>query len=232
MMIGQLIFEGGQMTAYNFRHILTFLDDLDQNNAKVWFDSHRPAYEAARGTFGAFIDALIDQLRESDHLQDLSAKECILRINRDIRFTKDKSPYNTSLSAMIAPGGRKSGWDGYYISIGPRDRTLVAGGLYMPSSEQLNAFRQSVDRGASEFNEITHSEAFIEQFGEVEGERLKTAPQGYPRDHPEISLLQLKQVTAVRRFSDNGVLAEDFPDQALKACRAMKPFLDYINGIQ
>jgi len=219
------------MTAFNFRHMLTFLDDLDQNNFKAWFDSHRPAYEEARDTFAAFINALIDELREADHLQGLSAKECILRINRDVRFTKDKSPYNINLSAMITPGGRKSGWQGYYISLGARNRSLVAGGLYMPSPEQLNAFRRAVDQDANDFKEITRAAAFIEQFGTIEGERLKTAPQGYPRDHPEIELLQLKQVTAMRHFADQAVLAPDFPEQALKACRAMRPFLDYINGL-
>ena len=220
------------MTAFNFRHVLTFLGDLDHNNYKAWFDSHRPAYEETRVTFTAFIDALIDELRESDHLQDLSARECILRINRDIRFTKDKSPYNTNLSAMITPGGRKSGWQGYYISIGPRDRSLVAGGFYLPTPEQLYAFRRAVDRGANELKEITCAKAFIEQFGGIEGEKLKTAPQGYSRDHPEIELLKLKQVTAIRHFSDDAVLALDFPEQALMACRAMKPFLDYINQLQ
>jgi len=220
------------MIANNFNQVLTFLDDLDHNNFKAWFDSHRPAYEEVRDTYSAFINDLINELRESDHLQDLSAKECILRINRDIRFTRDKSPYNTSFSAMIAPGGRKSGWQGYYISIGPRDRSMAAGGLYMPTSEQLNTFRRVVDQGASEFKEITGAQAFIEQFGQIEGERLKTAPQGYPRDHSEIGLLQLKQVTAVHRFPDRAVLAPDFVEAVLNACRAMKPFLDFMNGLQ
>jgi uncharacterized protein (TIGR02453 family) len=220
------------MTTFDFRSTLSFLDDLSQNNYKAWFDSHRPDYEIARDTFLSFLDHLIDELRESERLQGLSARECVMRINRDIRFTKDKSPYNTSLSAMVAHGGRKSGWQGYYISIGPRDRSLIAGGLYLPTPEQLSGFRRAVDQGAAELKQIIQAPAFVEQFGGIEGERLKTAPSGYAREHPEIDLLRLKQVTAVRRYSDNAVLAPDFPGQALKACRAMKQFLDYINSLQ
>jgi len=219
------------MTTFNFRPALTFLDDLDQNNNKAWFGSHRSTYVDVRDTFMAFIDSLIDELRMSDRLENLSARECVMRINRDIRFTKDKSPYNSNLSATVAPGGRKSGWQGYYISIGPRHRSLIAGGLYMPTPEQLSGFRRAVDQGAGELKEIIQAPAFVEQFGQIEGERLKTAPSGYARDHPEIDLLRLKQVTAVHRYSDSAVLAPDFPDQALRACRAMKPFLDYLNNL-
>jgi uncharacterized protein (TIGR02453 family) len=219
------------MPVFDFQSTLKFLDDLGQNNNKAWFDSHRSSYIYARDTFAGFIDGLIDEFRESDHLMYLSARECVMRINRDIRFTKDKSPYNTSLSAMIAPGGRKSAWQGYYISIGPGGRSLVAGGLYSPTPEQLGRFRRSVGQDASELKEITRARAFVEQFGKIEGQRLKTAPQGYDRAHPEIDLLQLKQVTAVRSFSDSAVLALEFPDQALRACRAMKPFLTYLNAV-
>ncbi len=155
-----------------------------------------------------------------------------MRINRDLRFSRDKSPYNTSLSAMVAPGGRKSGWQGYYISIGPHDRSLIVGGLYMPTPEQLSGFRRAVDLGAGELKEIIQAPAFVEQFGGIEGERLKTAPQGYARDHLEIDLLRLKQVTAVHHYPDSAVLVPDFPDQALRACRAMKPFLEYIDHLQ
>ena len=101
------------MATFNLHPILTFLDELSQHNQKAWFDMNRAAYQEARDTFESLIDTLIDELRASDQLQDLSAKECIARIHRDIRFSKDKSPYNTNFSAMIAPGGRKSTQQGY-----------------------------------------------------------------------------------------------------------------------
>jgi uncharacterized protein (TIGR02453 family) len=216
---------------FNFSPILNFLDNLSQNNVKAWFDSNRAEYESAREIFNQFVDTLIDEQRASDNLQGLTAKECVTRIYRDIRFTRDKSPYHTNFSAIIAPGGKKSPEQGYYVSIQPHDQTLVAGGLYMPSPEQLERFRQAIDQHAATFKRITVNKDFIEQFGKIEGERLKTAPKGYDRAHPEINLLQLKQVTVLHHFSDEQVLAGDFLEKAVAVCRAMKPFLNYLDGI-
>jgi len=164
-------------------------------------------------------------------LQALSSKDCVTRIYRDIRFTRDKSPYHANFSAIIAPGGKKSPEQGYYVSIQPHDQTLIAGGLYMPGPEQLERFRQAIDRHAATFKAITADKAFVEQFGTVEGERLKTAPKGYDKAHPEIELLRLKQVTAIHHVSDQAVLAGDFPEKAIAVCRAMKPFLNYLDEL-
>jgi uncharacterized protein (TIGR02453 family) len=218
-------------TPLNLRPILSFLEDLSTHNNKVWFDEHRPAYETARDTFEQFVDVLIDHLRASDQLQGVSAKDCVARINRDIRFSKDKSPYKTNFGATIAPGGRKATRLGYHISLAPQAQSLVAGGLYMPTPEQLTRFREAIDKQPEGFKKLTRAKAFVEAFGAIGGERLKTAPQGYDRAHPEIELLQLKQVVVVHHFSDAEVLAHDFPRQVVAVCRAMKPFLDYLNGI-
>lgn len=218
-------------TMIDLDQILSFLDDLGKHNHKAWFDKNRAAYEEARATFEQLIDHLINELRASDNLQELSAKECVGRINRDIRFSKDKSPYKTNLGAMIAPGGRKSTRLGYHVSVGPQGHSLIAGGLYMPSPVQLTKFRQAIDRDGAGLKKLTRAKVFVEYFGKIEGERLKTAPQGYDRTHPDIELLQLKQVTVVHHFSDKAVLARDYPIQVVKVCRAMKPFLDYLNDV-
>lgn len=215
----------------NLRHVLDFLDELGKHNNKAWFDQNRPAYEKSRQAFEQFVNILLDEFRASDHLKDLTAKECIARINRDIRFSKDKSPYRTDMWASVQPGGRKGTRLGYHISIGPHGHSIVAGGLYMPEPEKLNRFRQAIARDASEFKRITRAKAFIEHFGKIEGEKLKTAPQGYDRSHPEIELLQFKQVTVVHHFPDQEVKSRGFTDQVITTCRAMKPFLDYLNGI-
>jgi uncharacterized protein (TIGR02453 family) len=218
-------------TKFNFHPILNFLDNLSQNNVKPWFDTNKPDYEAARAVFNDFIDYLIDELRTSDNLQGLSAKECVTRIYRDIRFSRDKSPYHTNFSAIIAPGGKKSVTQGYYVSIEPHGRSMLAGGLHMPTPEQLDRFRQAIDRHAGEFKAITADPVFVAQFGKVAGERLKTAPKGYDRAHPEIELLQLKEVTAIHPFPDQEVLAAEFPEKVLAGCHAMKPFVDYLNEV-
>ncbi|MGA2503399.1 MAG: DUF2461 domain-containing protein [Anaerolineales bacterium] len=218
-------------STFDFHQILNFLEDLIQHNSRDWFDQNRPAFEIARGTFEVFIDSLIDELRTSDDLQGLSSRECIFRIYRDVRFSKDKSPYNTNFSAVIAPGGKKSLLQGYYVSIEPHGRSMIAGGLHMPTPEQLSRFRQAVDQDASALKAITGNKVFIEQFGKIEGQRLKTAPKGYDRDHPEIELLQLKEVVAIHNFPDQQLVAGDFLNRAMIVCRAMKPFLDYLNKV-
>ena len=216
-------------TTPNLEPILTFLDDLSQNNNKPWFDEHRPAYAAARGAFEQFVDGVIDAFREVDNLQGLAAKGCMPRINRDVRFSRDKSPYKTNLGALVAPGGWRASAQGYYISLQPHGQSMVAGGLYDPTSQQLDRFRQAIDRDAAGFRQITQAPDFVEVFGAVEGERLKTAPKGYDRDHPAIDLLQLKQILAMRQFTDQEVVAPDFAGRVVAACWAMRPFLKYLN---
>ncbi len=216
---------------FNFSPVLNFLDELGRHNARDWFEKNRPVYESARQTFDAFIDHLIDTFRSSDNLLGLTAKECVTRIYRDIRFSKDKTPYNTSLSAIIAPGGKKSTHQGYYISLAPHGQTLVAGGLHMPAPEQLARFRQAIARDAAAFKSVTGNRTFIQNFGKISGERLKTAPKGYDRNHPDIDLLQLKEVTVLHYFPDQEVLSPGFPEQVVTVFRAMKPFLDYLNDV-
>ena len=215
----------------NLKPLLRFLDQLGKNNNKAWFEAHRAEYETGRAEFERFTAYVIDQLRDSDGLGTLSAKDCISRINRDIRFSKDKSPYRTNLWAEIAPGGRKATRLGYHISVGPGGHSIVAGGLYMSTPEQLARFRRAIDQDAAAFKKVVGARAFVQTFGSVEGERLKTAPQGYDRAHPEIELLQLKQVTAVHRFTDAQVTEPEFPQQVVVTCGAMRPFLDYLNEV-
>jgi uncharacterized protein (TIGR02453 family) len=215
----------------NLGPVLKFLESLSLNNNKAWFDKHREEYESARDTFEKFVDDLIDKLRESDGLGDLTAKDCIPRINRDIRFSKDKSPYKTNFAATLAPGGKKAMLRGYHVSIGADEHSHIAGGLYMPTPEQLSKFRKAIASDASAFEKIVHAKPFVQHFGAVEGERLKTAPQGYDRDHPELELLQLKQVVAIHRFSVEDVLAPDFSKRIVTMSKAMKPFVDYLQEV-
>lgn len=211
--------------------VLVYLDGLGRNNNKAWFEEHRPAYESARRAFEQFIDGLVDVFRAPDGLGDLAARDCMARIHRDVRFSKDKSPYKTNFGALIAPGGWRTTTHGYYVSIEPRDRSMAAGGLYSPTPAQLEQFRRAIAADAAAFRRVTHAKAFVETFGEVEGERLKTVPRGYDRDHAEIALLRLKQVTVVHRYSDRQVRAGDFFEGVVGACRAMRPFLNYLRDL-
>jgi uncharacterized protein (TIGR02453 family) len=219
------------LATLNLDSIQNFLTELSLNNNKIWFDDHRPVYNAARETFEKFIAGLIDEFRVPDKLQDLTARECMTRIYRDIRFSKNKTPYKTNMAAMIAPGGWRAPMLGYYISIEPKNQSIAAGGLYNPTPEQLNRFRQVIERDSSFFKELLRGKEFVEYFHEIEGDRLKTAPKGYERTHPEIELLQLKQIFVVHHFTDTEVLANNFSEKVVKVCQAMKPFLKYLNEI-
>lgn len=218
-------------SSINLRPVLIFLSGLAENNNKAWFDLNRAAYEEARDSFEDLVDYLISELRAFEDLPGLAARDCIFRINRDVRFSKDKSPYKTNMGALIAPGGKKSERAGYYVHVQPGNRSILAGGLHMPTPGQLTRFRETIDRDAGAFKRITRNKDFIRYFGSVEGERLTTSPQGYNRDHPEIELLRLKQVVAVNHVTDKQVQSPDYPAHAVQVFRAMKPFSDYLNRL-
>jgi uncharacterized protein (TIGR02453 family) len=119
----------------------------------------------------------------------------------------------------------------YYIFLQPHGQSLVGGGLYDPTSQQLNSFRQAIDRDPAAFRQIVRARDFVQFFGTVEGARLKTTPKGYDRYHPANDLLQLKQVLALRRFQDEEVLAPDFANRVVATCWAMRPFLRYLDVV-
>jgi uncharacterized protein (TIGR02453 family) len=219
------------MKAIDLKPVLDFLSALKGHNNKAWFEEHRAAYDTARTRFENFVDQLINEYGEVEDLGGITAKDCIMRIYRDTRFSKDKSPYKTNMSATIAPGGKKSTRLGYHLHMQPNDETLVAGGLYMPTPEQLSRFRMAIDQDAASFKAILEDREFKKYFGRLEGEKVKTVPQGYRRNHPEIELLRFKQVVVVHRLSDEIVLSPRFSTQMIKTFTAMKPFLDYLNAI-
>jgi uncharacterized protein (TIGR02453 family) len=218
-------------TDLDLRPLLGFLADLAKNNNRAWFQAHRPEYEGAKGTFEDLVEELILRLGATEDMHGVTAKDCVMRIYRDVRFSKDKSPYKRGFSASIGPGGRKSYRFHYYLHLEPHNESMIAGGLHEPESAQLNGFRTAINRDARKFKAVINERSFKRYFGEVEGEKLKTAPQGYARDHAEIELLRLKEVVAIHRLSDEDVLAPHFADHAIKVCTAMNPFLDYLGSV-
>ncbi|MBI3244624.1 MAG: DUF2461 domain-containing protein [Chloroflexi bacterium] len=217
------------MGANNLKPILTFLSELEHNNNKLWFDRNRDSYDEARQLFEELVIALISEVGKFEDLGGLMPKDCVFRINRDLRFSKDKSPYKTAMSAVIGPGGKKQTSLPYYVHLEPRGRSMLGGGHYMPTPGQLARWRQAVDQDAARLNKIIHHKNFVSAFGALEGDKLKSAPKGYSRDHPEIELLRLKQLVVVHRLTDKEVLSPEFVKETAKAFKTMKPFLDYLN---
>jgi uncharacterized protein (TIGR02453 family) len=215
----------------DLRPMFNFLSGLEKNNNKPWFEKNRAAYESAKETFEAFVDELILGFGKVEDLKGVTAKDCVMRIYRDVRFSKDKSPYKINMSASIGPGSKKAARLSYYLHLQPHNESMIAGGLHMPEAGQLNKFRSAIDRNAARFKSVINDKPFKQYFGTLEGEKLKTVPQGYGREHPEIELLRLKEVVAVHRLSDEIVFSPKFKAHVINAFTAMKPFLDYLNSV-
>ena len=223
--------ENMKSSTTNLKPTLDFLAKLNKNNNRDWFNAHRADYERAREAFEIFVDALIREHGKIEDLKGVAAKDCIFRIYRDVRFSKDKSPYKTHMAAAITPGGKQSGKLGYYLHVGPDNQSFIAGGLHMPDSKQLGKFRQAIARDASKFKKVLAHKDFVKYLGTVGGDKLKTAPAGFARDHPDIEWLKLKQVLAGHQVPDKQVLAPSYVAYTVQVFKALKPFLDYLNSV-
>jgi uncharacterized protein (TIGR02453 family) len=202
---------------------LKFLRQLKKNNNREWFAAHRDAYEAARAPYEALVENLIVAYNAIEPVHGLQVKDCVFRLNRDVRFSADKSPYRTNMGAVIGPGGRKSLLINLYVHVEP-GASFAGGGLYMPEPAQLKAVRAVLAEDARPLRATLGSATFKKQFGALQGEQVKTAPKGYPSDHPDIDLLRHRQFLALRKFDDAGVLAAGFERELLAVARALRPF--------
>lgn len=210
---------------------LRFLTDLVQNNNREWFLENRKRYDDSKGDLEKLVGTLITEVGKFQDLGNLQVKDCIFRINRDIRFSKNKAPYKSNLSAGIGPGGRSSGRIDYYLHIQPDGNSFLGGGMWDPTAEQLGRYRQEIDYNADELKQIIYNEEFRAFFPEISGESLKTTPKGFPKDHPEIDLLRRKQLFFMHRFTDKEVTSKNFADQIVKGIFLLKPYADYMNYI-
>ncbi|MFT3682691.1 MAG: DUF2461 domain-containing protein [Ferruginibacter sp.] len=209
---------------------LKFLKDLKKNNNKPWFDANRNRYEAAKADFIAFVDNIIAGITTFDNsVADLKAKNCIFRINRDIRFSKDKSPYKSNMGAYINPGGKKINTPGYYFHCEP-GQCFIAGGLYVPAPDMLAKVRQEIDYNFDEWKKIVNDKAFKKYFTKVDGiEVLSRPPKGYEESNPAIEYLKMKSFIASRPVTDDMLTDKSLLKEVTKTFTAMKPMIDYIN---
>ena len=212
----------------NLQLTLDFLAELRINNNKEWFERQRSRYKLARSLFEELITDLIRAFGAIEDLGGLAANECMFRINRDVRFSNDKSPYKTTMSAAIGRGGRHGEGRSYYVQLAPGD-SFIGGGMFEPDKNALDNLRQHIALDDTPLRAVIAAPAFAKYFGAIHGETLKTAPQGYDRNHPAIDLLRHKQLLAVHRFGDAEVCAADFVQQVVAAGAAMQPLLDYLD---
>ncbi len=208
---------------------LEFLSALKANNTREWFAENKLRYGQAVADFLALVGGILRQLAQSEHaFANQKAKDCVFRIYRDTRFSNDKTPYKTHLGAYFCKYGKQSPLAGYYLHIQPGE-SFIAGGCWMPPAPLLQAIRQEIDYNAAEFRAIVEAPAFVNRFGKLSGDSLKTAPKGYPKNHPEIEYLQKKSFVAMQPITDQQALADDFEAQILAAFAAMQPLIDFLN---
>ena len=207
----------------------TFLKALQKNNNKPWFDLHKDDYLAAKQDVQDFIEVLIRELTTFDKsLNGLTAKECMFRIYRDVRFAKDKRPYKNNMGASINSGGKKSQDPGYYVHIQPGS-SFIAGGLWMPPADQLKKIRQEIDYNGKQIHKILDDSAFKKYFGGLDtASKRKTAPKGYPKDHPDIDLLKFNNFVVWHKFDDKIMLGKNVLKELVKGAKIMKPFTDFL----
>jgi len=209
---------------------LDFLKALKRNNNKDWFDKNKEKYLAAKANMEEVVNRFIHDFSKVDKgLAGLSAKDCIFRIYRDVRFAKDKKPYKTNIGAGINPGGKKMEIAGFYLHVEPGASGL-AGGRWMPSPEHLKMIRQEIDYNGSRFRKILNDKNFKKQFGELDAEfKLSRPPKGYDKNHPDIEWLKFTSYIVWRPFTDKQVLSKNFTAELMKTAKTMKPFLDFLN---
>jgi len=211
------------------KSVLSFLKKLKKNNNREWFKANKSEFDAAREDFidltGRFINGIS---RFDPEMAGTNAEDCIFRIYRDIRFSKDKTPYKIAFGASMQPGGRTCGIPGYYVNISPGN-CFLAGGAYMPPAPELRKIRNRIAGDLKGFRKIVNAKKFKEYFGEISGEQLKTAPKGFPKDHEAIQYLRYKGFAAYHdKVSEKMAIGPDFVKKGLKVFKAMKPLNFYM----
>jgi uncharacterized protein (TIGR02453 family) len=204
---------------------LEFLNQLKENNNRDWFAENKKAFEAEQKVTKSFFTSVGEQLGKVDSIERMQ----IYRIYRDVRFSKDKSPYKNHFSVSFArtkPLLR----GGYYLHIEPGG-SFVGGGFWEPNAADLQRIRKEFEMDDEDIRTIVADTTFKKYFGELKGDELKTAPKGFDKSHPAIDLIRKKQYLVTRSFTDKEVLSPNFQEEVLNTFQAMRPFFDYMSDV-
>jgi uncharacterized protein (TIGR02453 family) len=212
---------------------LQYLKELKKNNNKPWFDRNRERYLDAKLDFENFIASIIAATGAFDKdVKELVAKNCTFRINRDIRFSKDKTPYKTNMGASMNRGGKKSIFAGYYFHLEPGGKSFAGGGLWMPTPADLQKIRQEVDYCLPEFKKIISSASFRAQYPGLEmteGQMLVNVPKGYDKQNPAAPFLKLKSFVATKYIPDSILTKKTLAAEVIRAFKALSPLVAFMN---
>lgn len=212
--------------------VLNFLQDLGKNNNRVWFDEHRSEYQAVRQEWIQFTQYLLGEMGEVyQEFFENDPRKCIYRINRDTRFSKDKTPYKKNFGSYLVPGGKKSGNAGWYVHAEPGNCFLAAG-VYAPESQNLRKIREYIAENHQELetllNEKNITDNFVEGFRE-ENMKLIRPPRGFDKEHPAIERLKLKHFIIIHNMSDKEFLNKNFAQKVVQQFQRLTPIVNYLN---
>ncbi len=211
------------------KETLDFLKKLAKNNNREWFQANKKAFDAAQDNMTAFAGYLIGEIGKFDgEVANLDPKACVFRIYRDVRFSKDKSPYKVNLGAYISPGGRKSMQPGYYFHVQP-NASFIAGGKHLPDGGECLKIRNAIAKNTAEFLKIVEKKSFRDAFGQMSGDKLKSAPKGFDPEHQAVEYLKLKEFMAFTELHDDKFLTSaEFPKHLVKTIKEMYPLVAFL----
>lgn len=213
-------------TTHLDKSVFNFLKELSENNNRDWFADNKPTYQAAHEHFKKLAATINAGMIKQDHIEKMK----LYRIYRDVRFSKNKLPYKNSFSGGFQRA-TKALRGGYYFHLEPGGNSFVGAGFWQPEASDLARIREEVAADATPFRAIINSDNFKEHFGELQGEQLKTAPKGYPKDHSDIDLLRYKSFIVNKNFTDAEVESPGFDQEVLKYFKAIRPFFDYMSEV-
>lgn len=208
---------------------LDFLKKLSAHNDRDWFNANKEKYLAAQENIVAFADHLIAAMNRHDLIETPSGKKSIYRIYNDVRFSKDKSPYNPRFAGYLKRA-KPFLRGGYYWWIKPGGSRVGCGFAY-PNADDLKRIRQDISVNYEDWQKMLRSKGIKSTFGTMQGDRVKTAPQGFDKTHPAIELLRYKQFWFERSFTDDEVLDKNFLQQVNKTYKSIRPFFDYMSEV-
>jgi len=206
-----------------------FLKDLAKNNNREWFGKHKSRYTAAHNNIIAFADRLLAELSKHDKIETASGKDAVFRIYKDVRFSKDKTPYNKHWSGSFKRATRQLR-GGYYFRIEPGN-SFLAGGFWGPEPKDIKRIRENIDANYEDWQKLFSNKALVKTFGSLTGEQLSSAPRGYAKDHPAINLLRHKQFILKYSFTDAEILEPGFLLKANDVFKKFRPFFDFMSEV-
>jgi uncharacterized protein (TIGR02453 family) len=210
------------------KETLQFLKELKKNNARGWFDKNKQKFVAANENFMQFVRVLIDETAKFDKsVAGLDAKKSVFRIYRDIRFSRDKSPYKTHFGAVLMGKDKGCGIAGYYLHLEPGN-AFLAGGVHMAEPQNLKAIREGISAQGNKFIKIIHDKNFRKNFT-IEGEKLVNVPRGFDKEDPMGDFLKYKDLVLRHSVDDKMVLSDGFVSYCSKVFKAMVPFNSFLN---